>query len=126
MKRINYYNLKGFENVYLEDSYVLDIESDEHSVRILLEAVLTEEHPQYTSPLPNEQYCYRKARIVFKDAEKVIWTRKNMRRYTDATGEVDYGNIDTFFSDEGRYHLAGAWGELDIIDSELTFKLIDG
>lgn len=59
MERLNYWQFPGFENIYLEDSYVLSI-NDKTSIQILLEAVLTENHSLYTQPLPEEQYCYRR------------------------------------------------------------------
>ncbi len=59
--RLDYFNFPGFENIYLEDSYVLEIKTNSTSVEILLEAVLTEQHSLYTNPKNDEQYCYKKS-----------------------------------------------------------------
>ena len=118
MEKIYYDQLPGFEGVYLEDSYVLDIKTDANSVDIFLEAVLTEKHPQYTHPKPNEQYCYRKTHLHFSNVKKVAWAQKSMHPYEDANGEVDYGNIDEFYLVDGHYYLAGDWGALNIVSSK--------
>ena len=125
MRKIRYHKLPGFEGVYLEDSYVLDIQTEPDCVDIFLEAVLTEKHPRYMSPKLNEQYCYRNAHIYFPNVEKVTWGEKSMTLYKDANGEIDYGNIDTFYFVDGRYHLAGDWGALDIVSSKPIFEIAD-
>ena len=124
MKKIHYYQLPGFEQVYLEDSYVLDIKTHANSVDIFLEAVLTEKHPQYTFPKQNEQYCYRNAHIYFSNVEEVNWAEKSMIPYEDANSEVDYGNIDEFCLVDGYYHITGDWGVLNIVSSAPTFDLL--
>ena len=123
MGKTCYYRLPGFEAVYLEDSYVLDIRANADSVDIFLDAVLTEQHAQYITPKPTEQYCYRSAHIYFSDVKKVTWVEKSMTPYKDPNGEVDYGNIDTFYFADGHYHLAGDWGVLDIVSPRPRFEL---
>lgn len=34
--------------------------------------------------------------------------------YTDASGEVDLDNIDTFTRDGDTYHLMGGWGAISV------------
>ncbi|HEX2268697.1 MAG TPA: hypothetical protein VHH35_04145 [Pyrinomonadaceae bacterium] len=122
MERIPYYQLEGLEQVYLEDSYVLDLRTEPTSVEFLLRAVLTEEHPLYMSPLPGEQYCYRSALLRFSDVERVEWMEKSIVPSTDATGAVDYGNIDEFYFAGGHYYLSGDWGRLEIKSSPPSLK----
>ena len=83
-------------------------------MEISLETVLTESHPQYSDPLPNEQYCYRNGRICFQNAERITWVKKSMIPNPDLVGPPDYGNIDVFYFSEGSYHLIGEWGELEM------------
>jgi len=45
-----------------------------------------------------------------------------MQPYTDATGEVDYGNIDEFYLADEHYYLSGDWGKLKIKSSPLRWK----
>lgn len=124
MKLSHYYELPGLEHVYLEDSYVLNIETLETRVKFLLDTVLTKEHPAYRTPPPEEQYCYKKACLEFNQVDKVKWINKVMIPYSDASGEIDYGNIDTLSCSHGNYHLSGDWGEIEIISSPPTIEFL--
>jgi hypothetical protein len=122
-KELNYYELEEFKGIYLEDSFVLDIKLNFESFEILLEAVLHETHPLYTIPLPNEQYCYRKARIIFSDYKKIVFHKNIIIPSVDASGEVDYGNIDTFVVRDGQNILTGDFGELEIRCDAVSLKI---
>lgn len=114
MQHLNYWEFNGFENVYLEDSYVLDIHAST-SVEICIEAVLTENHFLYAQPLAGEQYCYRQMTIKFAHPHTYNLVLQNINPIPDPDGSVDYGNIDEFFSDDGKYYLRGEWGELTTV-----------
>ena len=120
-----YYEFHSLEHVYLEDSWVLDIQTEPDSVEISLETVLTESHPQYSDPPPNKQYCYRNGRICFQNAKRITWIEKSMIPNIEPGSPPDYGNIDVFYFSEGSYHLIGGWGELKIVSSEPLFELVD-
>ncbi len=112
-----YYEWDQFKDIYLEDSFVLGIEEFEKEISFTLEAVLTEKHPMYSPPNQDEQYCYKRARLVFKDLKSVKWLERNSEPFTDADGSEDYGNIDCLELSLEGYHLLGDWGEV-IICSE--------
>ena len=112
-----YYEWDKFKNIYLEDSFVLRIEESEKEISFTVEAVLTEEHPRYSPPREAEQYCYKRARIVFKGLKNIKWLERNSKPFTDADGNEDYGNIDSFELSSEGYHLLGDWGDV-IICSE--------
>ena len=115
MERLNYWQLPGFENIYLEDSYVLSINANTISIQILLEAVLTENHPLYTPALSGEQYCYRQMTVKFPHPQTYDLVVNNISPIADPDGSVDYGNIDDFFMADDKYYLRGEWGELTIV-----------
>jgi hypothetical protein len=115
MERLNYWQLPGFENIYLEDSYVLSINANTISIQILLEAVLTENHPLYTPALSGEQYCYRQMTVKFPHPQTYDLVLNNISPIADPDGSVDYGNIDDFFMADDKYYLRGEWGELTIV-----------
>jgi hypothetical protein len=115
MERLNYWQLPGFENIYLEDSYVLSINANTISIKILLEAVLTENHPLYTPALSGEQYCYRQMTVYFPHPQTYDLVLNNISAIADPDGSVDYGNIDDFFMADDKYYLRGEWGELTIV-----------
>ncbi len=52
---LDYCDVQGFENIYLEVSYFLEIKTNSTSVEILLEAIMTEQHSLYTNPKNDEQ-----------------------------------------------------------------------
>jgi hypothetical protein len=115
MERLNYWQLPGFENIYLEDSYVLSIINAKISIQILLEAVLTENHPLYTPALSGEQYCYRQMTVNFPHPQTYDLVLNNIKAIADPDSSVDYGNIDDFFMADDKYYLRGEWGELTIV-----------
>jgi len=117
-----YYEWDQFKNIYLEDSFVLRIEESEEEISFTVEVVLTEEHSMYSSPRQDEQYCYKRARIVFKGLKDVKWLERNSQPFTDADDSEDYGNIDSFELSSGGYYLLGDWGEVIISSAPPTLE----
>ena len=115
MQHLNYWQFPGFENIYLEDSYVLGIEAKNASIQILIECVLTEKHPLYSQALPGEAYCYRQMKIKFPQVKSDNLNSLKMRTIPNPDGRSDFGNIDEFFMADGTYHLFGEWGEITLI-----------
>ena len=109
-----YSELQSLEHVYLEDTYVLRIRWADDALIFWLEAILTEQHPDYFPPKPGEQYCYRRCLLAFRHPREVQWQELDTLASADAAGETDLGNIDTFVDLGGRYHLRGGWGEVII------------
>jgi hypothetical protein len=120
---MKYFDLHGFENVYLEDSYVLSFEVGINFLEIALDLVLTESHLLFNIPEPGFQYCYKSAFIIFNRIELLKWSNKNLRGSIDTNGEIDFGNIDSFFFENGHYYLEGDWGDLDIVSEPPTLKI---
>ncbi|HWF74447.1 MAG TPA: hypothetical protein VG186_13950 [Solirubrobacteraceae bacterium] len=119
----SYETIPELAGVYLEDSYVLDVHAAEHSVQFDLDLVLTPQHPAYHDPRPGEQYCYRRGRILIAGARSVRWVRRAMQAFRDASGEVDYGSIDSWYLDGEISHIAGDWGELEVDNGEVKVVL---
>ena len=116
MDRIDYWKFQGFENLYLEDSDLLGLDTDSQ-VEARVEAVLRESHPDYHEPKPGEQYAYKNIVIVFPNLRNYRWLKKKMVPARGPDGGVDYGNIDEFYCSNGRYFLTGDWEKIEI-DSE--------
>ena len=114
----NYSEIPALENVYLEDSYVLEVCEGGDSFEFSLLLVLTEKHSSYTEPQSNEQYCYKKASLSFPNVESVEWIERKMQPIKDSDGSTDFGNVD-FYTFDGRIHnLGGEWGEVKIVSDE--------
>lgn len=122
---MNYYEILPLSNFYLEDSYVLSIDEVAGSLIFELEAVLTQGHPQYEKPKNGEQYCYRKVLLRFSSVDSIEWLDRRLTGFEDSTGEIDYGNIDSFFRGEDLYVLSGDWGRVIIRGGEVEAVITD-
>ena len=112
MTMVDYFEHPALEQVYLEDSFVLDFAITPRRAVMRIEFVLREEHDLFTPPAEDEQYCYRQGRLVFDGAQSVTWRMPAGPPTTDATGEVDYGGIDEYTITNDRHHLLGDIGEV--------------
>jgi hypothetical protein len=123
-RRVHYGKLPGLKDVYLEDSYVLSIADEPGSLRFTILLVLRDTHVSYVAPTSQDRYCYRLGVLEFRDASRVDWSHRSKRRYRDADGRVDYGNVDVFFREaDGSYHLEGDWGVVDVSSSPPIVRL---
>ena len=111
---MHYYYEICLANVYLEDSYVLAIEEGASTLSFTMDLVLLETHPLYEKPKAGEQYCYRGARILFRETQLILWNKRNALVFTDADDSVDLGNIDTFTIEGCTYHLTGDWSAVSV------------
>jgi hypothetical protein len=119
-----YTSIPGFEDIYLEDSWILGIRAEPGSVFLDLDVVLNESHPAYAPPMPGEQYCYRRGAIRFEHVDSLTWTRQTMVvPAIDASGEPDFGSIDEFEIGQGQYTIEGDFGRLEITSSRPTIEL---
>jgi hypothetical protein len=109
-----YTSLPQLSAFVLEESYVLDIEAHPTRVRIMLDLVLTPDHPDYADPAPGEQYCFRRGHIEFTGVRRLLWTAQGAPPAHDANGDLDYGNIDSFISTDVGYELEGSWGRMEL------------
>ena len=121
---MNYYQLPLFEHVYFEDSYVLGVKEGSGSLIFDLEVVLTEDNPLYTAPAVGERYCYKRAELAFCGVSILNWVEKRFKKNRDSSGEVDYGNIDSFIVDNGVYTLSGDWGVVEFTCKNMSFKIL--
>ena len=115
---MHYSEVPALGNVYLEDSFVLGITENAGELTFTIEAVLTEQHPAYTPPNPGEQYCYADAQLVLTHTSAVQWVRRAATTYTDASGEVDLGNIDQMDRVDDHWRISGDWGEVLVYTDE--------
>ncbi len=126
MADTSYYLMNNtLEHVYLEDSYVLSIQTDEENnfITFLLEIVLLEEHPLYTEPLVSEAYCYKKGKLSFPNTQSYSLVRSNAEPVKDPDGSIDYGNIDEMYLKDNSYFLSGEWGTLTITSDSPVITL---
>ena len=121
-----YTELDGFENVYLEESYVLAIEARPGTVSFELEVVLTPEHPEYAPPPLGIFACYREGRLDFEGVTYLEWSGQGSPPISDPSGKPDYGQIDAFGWDQSMFELEGEWGAMKISAASVRIALHDG
>ena len=122
----HYWDISGLEAVYLEDSYVLGLHVTPDAVSFELDVVLRRGHPLYEAPKPGDRYCMQRGTLVFRRPREVRLERSDATPATDASGQLDYGNIDGFeIVAERTYYLFGEWGSLQI-SSELPVLTFSG
>lgn len=110
----SYLELPGFEFVFLEESFVTDVVARPSSVRFSCSFVLTEHHPLYFDPRPNEFYCYLDGILLFEGVSALEWVNQATSPWVDASGELDYGNIDSLEFESNQYFLEGDWGAMTV------------
>ena len=114
------------EHVYLPDSWVLDIETDATSVCFFLDAALTPGHPLfYSPPKAGEQHAY--ARLRWCLTGEVHWNEgPNLDHPAcDASGEFDYGHVDSWVGYGDNECLEGDWGNVVVFGATHVVELID-
>jgi hypothetical protein len=119
MNDMGYEDLPGFENVYLEDSFVIDVRATPGEVVFTVEVVLLETHPLYSEPADGDQYCYRRGEVVYREVTALRWERQGLPPAIDLNNEIDYGSFDEFGSRDGQWIANGNWGDL-FIESSLS------
>ncbi|PXX66619.1 hypothetical protein DFR70_103368 [Nocardia tenerifensis] len=110
----NYTEYRSLHGIYLEDGYVLDIVESASEIRFVLEAVLMPEHALYRTPMTGEWYCYAEGALVFGESRDIEWLKLSFKRYKDAAGIEDWGNIDSLTDSDGVYTAVGDWGGVRI------------
>jgi hypothetical protein len=93
-------------------------------VTFSLDLALTDKHPDYAPPKPDEYLCYRRGVLVFSGVTRLAWLDQHSRRPHDASGEVDYGNVDSMTWDDGTYRLEGSVGTLEIAARSVAVALV--
>lgn len=111
---MHYSQIPGFEGVYLEDSWVLQIIREANSLVFVVDLVLLESHPSYSPPTAGEQYCYRRAQVIFGNLRSLRWKSGVSRAATDASGETDLGSFDEFRVRADEYAFSGDFGSIVI------------
>ncbi|UKA51968.1 hypothetical protein LFT48_04390 [Arthrobacter sp. FW305-123] len=121
---MQYWDLEPLSEYYLEDSFVLDLQATPGRFSIVLDFVLREGHLQYASPLPGEQCCYRKGRLVFSGVKDISWSGQGRIKATiDANDEIDYCGIDSFTIEDDVYRLEGDFGLVEVSAASVDVEL---
>ena len=121
MNQLNYSytELPTLEDIYLEDSWVLAMSASYRRLVFVVEFVLTPGHPSYRDPEPGKQYCSKTGELRFERVTTLSWVDQTALPAVDASGDVDYGAIDTLARRGNRYELTGDFGTITVVTEEL-------
>jgi len=118
-----YLELSGLEEIVLEESYVLGVAARPAELTFEMEFVLTERHAAYASPQPGETDCFRRGTLQFVRVVRLVWDEQGAPPAIDASGERDFGHIDSFAWQDERYVLMGEWGRIDVTAAAVEVTL---
>lgn len=111
----SYRSFQGFENVSLEDSYVLDIAVHPAVLTLKLDLLLLPGHPEHRAALAGERACFRQATVVFSSVRDLHWTGQSViKPAMDASGSADWGSVDSLIRVDNSYTLMGDRGEINL------------
>jgi hypothetical protein len=119
----SYRELPGVTEIVLEESYVLGVKAEPGELIFDVEFVLTQNHPAYSPPPPSERECFRRGSLRLIGIKRLVWDDQGAPPATDASGEIDFGHIDSFEWEDGHYLLAGDWGRIDATAQEVEVRL---
>lgn len=124
MTVVSYQDIDSLRNYFFEDSYVLAIHVFAGRLSIELDVILTNSHPHYVSQKDGEQYCFRKAVLIFDQVTSITHFFLNYDIATDVDDEKDMGNIDYLSMEGGNlFHISGPWGNIDLIADSVSVDL---
>jgi len=110
--------------MFISKTAVLACTETESEIVFSLDLVLTPGHERYSPAKPDEQHCYCFGKLIFGNPATVRWLRKDFGHPSvDASGQIDFGAIDSMVLEKGVYRLAGAWGEVTIKSDPPTILL---
>jgi hypothetical protein len=118
-----YVEILQLRELVLEESYVLGITAIPGEVTFELDVVLAPGHAQYSPPTQGEQCCFRRGFLSFKVVTRLVWSNSGSPPAVDASGEADYGHIDSFEWDEAGAVLDGDWGRMEVVSSSVEVTL---
>ena len=114
-----------FKGLDLNDSFVLGWSSTEAAITIKIEASLWPESSLYLKPKSNEYTCYRSCEIKFSCFSSFtgLIDQSEVKPVKDIDGTLDYGNIDSLVRTNQGFKVIGEFGNLEILDGKVQFKL---
>ena len=88
----------------------------DNQVTFRVDFVLAPEHPAYSLPPPTEWACFRLGTLLFNNVSSVrgLPAQSSVRPAIDASGEADYGHVESLTLDSGVYEIGLEFGIVSI------------
>ena len=108
-----------FEGIDFERSYLTGVIYDDESLSLEMDFLLTEGHPRYVEPQPEDEGCYRGGYIRFADINDL---QIDKAKPTDGEAE-DYSIIYAVSGDGNRFEFSCGWGEIKVAAGSVRLAL---
>lgn len=119
--------LKAFDSVDLEDSFVIAWKFTGDSLVIDLGASIWPGHDYYETPKEDEFTCFKKGRLVFRYITNLngLLPMSEVKPLTSIVNYIpNYDTVKTFeISKKHKMHLVGSFGDLTFSAEEWTFNV---
>jgi hypothetical protein len=121
---MDWLEIPEFFEIDLAESYVLGWSIFKDNIEFKLEVVLCPGHPEYKKPV-SDWTCYRNGSLAFRGVKSLegLPNQSEVRPSTDASGSLDYGNIDTFTLIDNCFELTGDFGIVTFTASKFSLDL---
>ncbi|HWT31433.1 MAG TPA: hypothetical protein VEB68_12205 [Croceibacterium sp.] len=108
-----------FQGIDFERSYLLGVIYDDESLTLEMEFNLTEAHPAYQAPSPDEEGCFRAGYVRFAD----IGDLQIDKAPAQDGGTVDYSIVHSVKGDGERFEFSTGWGEIKVSAKSVRLAL---
>jgi len=99
-----------FEGIDFERSFLTGVIYDDESLSLEMDFRVTEGHPRYAAPQPDEEGCYRGGYIRFGDIDDLqIDKAKPVEGATE-----DYSIVYSVIGDGKKFEFSTGWGEIKV------------
>ena len=119
-------SIEAFDNILLEDTFVLSWHQTDASLTFNVLASLLRNHPEALPPANGEWACYRPGVIQFSGVSSVdgLLRQESVTPIKDPDGSADYGCIDDLsLARPGEYRIAGEFGVVTVVAREVSLVL---
>jgi hypothetical protein len=119
-------SIDAFDNILLEDTFVLSWNYASGSLTFSVLASLLQSHPEAMPPASDDWACYRPGLIRFSSVSSVtgLHPQDAVLPTQDADGSLDYGCIDELsLVGLGEYRITGEFGVVTVAAREVSLVL---
>jgi len=119
--------LSAFDNVDLEDSFVISWKFTGDSLVIDLGASIWPGHNYYETPKDDEFSCFKKGRLVFRYISELkgLLSMEEVEPSSPLVNDIpNYNTIETFeIAKKHKMHIVGSFGDVTFSAEEWTFNV---
>ena len=122
---MDWLDITKFDGLDLSESYVLGWLRKDNQMTFQADFAVAPDHPTYSPPLPTEYAHFRLGTLSFSNVKsaKGLPDQSAVRPAIDASGEADYGHIESFTRNVGVCEIGLEFGIVNIEAESLLILL---